>query len=156
MSIYSEKNPPDGYYVYAYLRDNGSPYYIGKGIGPRAWRKGRHEISKPKSPSNIIIVEQKLTAIGAFAIERRLISWYGRIDKETGILRNQTDGGDGGPGRKPGKTGRKLTDEQKARISQACKGRKISEETRDKISKKLTGFKQSPKHIENRLISRSK
>lgn len=98
MSIYSPKNLPFGNYVYAYIRkSNNTPYYIGKGTKYRAWSK-QHSVSVPKDLSKIIILEQNLTEVGALAIERRMINWYGRKQLNSGILHNKSAGGEGALG----------------------------------------------------------
>ena len=91
-----------GFYVYAYIRkSNNLPYYVGKGKDDRAWKphiRSNGTDLCPKELSQIVIMETNLTDIGAIALERRYIRWYGRKDLGTGILRNLTDGGDGQAG----------------------------------------------------------
>ena len=152
------------YYVYAYLRSNGTPYYIGKGTGNRAWVKSKGEVGKPKEFSRIIIVEKNLTLTGSLAIERRLIRWYGRIDTGTGILRNKTDGGDGVAGytcpderklalslKLKGRKGVPCTELKKQKLREAFLGKHIgphSEEHKKKISEALKGKPKNKTSVE--------
>ena len=143
------------YYVYFYLRSRdsaigkaGTPYYVGKGKGRRAYRKSRL-VPVPKDTNNIVFVLNNLTEEQAFQNEIDFISWYGRVDSGNGILRNLTDGGEGSSGWIPSeKTKRKISEASKGKIlseetrrkmSKANKGKTLSEETRRKMSESFKG-----------------
>lgn len=120
------------YYVYYWLRKNnskiakaGTPYYVGKGKGKRAYRKGG-----PKDQSNIVLIATDLYECEAFEMEVAHIKMWGRIDKKTGILRNRTDGGEGGDNsinidykKRKSDKGRKDPPETKARKKAAAQMR---------------------------------
>jgi len=96
--IFSRSKPPSGFYVYLYLREDGTPYYVGKGKGVRAWSKN-HSVNRPRDWSRIVFTHWDMTELWAFGMERWLIRLYDRKDIGTGILRNQSDGGEGASGR---------------------------------------------------------
>ena len=141
------------YYVYAYLRkSNGIPYYIGKGKNNRLIAPhGR--ISVPKNKKYIVILEQNLTDIGACAIERRMIRWYGRKDSGTGVLLNRTDGGDGLGN--PGTATRTLMSENNRSGITGMLGKTHSKKSREKMSNSAKLLVRTDEHIEALKLSNS-
>ena len=147
MTIYSRQNPPEGFYVYAYLREDGTPYYIGKGKGIRAWAHARRErIHGPGDQSRIEIISHCLTEDHAHLLEIQLISEYGRRDNNTGILHNITSGGEG-------QRGRIVSQLTRERLSKSLKGKVQSAEHRKKNSLANTGKPKSKQAIQKRKES---
>ena len=121
----------NNYYTYAYLREDGTPYYIGKGSGRRIYNPGTHYSGLPPKERRIYL-KQNLTEEEAFRHEKYMISIFGRKDLGTGILRNLTDGGEG-------KSGWTMSEKTKEKIRKSNTGQTRSDETRRKISKSNKG-----------------
>ena len=91
------------YYTYAYLREDGTPYYIGKGKLEKRNKYhrcyyGKHHVPIPLQ-EKILILKENLTEEEAFKHEIYMIAVFGRKDLGTGILRNFSNGGEGHSGR---------------------------------------------------------
>ena len=130
------------YYTYAFLREDRTPYYIGKGKGNRAYRRRDKGIKPPKDKSKILILKQNLTEEESFRHEVYMIAVFGRKDLGTGILHNRTNGGDG-------VSGAVVSDETRRKMSEALKGKPRSKEIRRKISEAHKGKTHSEKSRRN-------
>jgi len=128
------------FYTYAFLREDRTPYYIGKGTGKRIYSTNRR-VKPPKDKSRVIYLKQNLTEEEAFRHEIYMIAVFGRKDLGTGILINMTDGGEGC-------SGAIRSDETKKRMSKAKKGKIFSEEHKRKLSDAHKG----ENHSEERRI----
>lgn len=149
---------PNRFYTYAYLREDKTPYYIGKGSGKRIYASKGRPCNKPKDKSRIIFLKQNLTEEKAFKHEKYMIAVFGRKDIGTGILNNKTDGGEGSSGHIIKKETRKKISEKVSgknhplygRIGELHHGYGIprSEETKQKIRNSLKGKPLSKKVCE--------
>ncbi len=143
------------FYAYLWLRENRTPYYVGKGHGDRAFVSSKHNVHRPKDRSRIVVISCR-NEQEAFDTEKNLILNWGRKDLGTGVLYNFTDGGQGQSGavisqerrarqaakvrgRPSKRKGMKVSEETRLKIKQAKSF--ISEETRKRMSIALTGRK---------------
>jgi NUMOD3 motif len=165
------------YYTYAYLREDRTPYYIGKGKGNRIYYTYKR-IKPPKDKSRIIYLKQNLTEEEAFRHEIYMIAVFGRKDLGTGILQNLTDGGEGVSGlshseetkrkmsevhknpseetrrkKRDARKGKTLSDETKRKMSEAHKGKTHSEQSKRKVSEANKGKTQSEQTKRKRSVN---
>lgn len=123
------------FYVYAWLRPDGTPFYVGKGrasrdktlkihnpIFMRIVDKMRREGGEPR----VVRWHEGLLEADAICLEVAYIKLFGRRNLGTGVLCNLTDGGDGA-------SGYKHTKETLARMSQSSSGKTHSMETRERL-----------------------
>jgi hypothetical protein len=80
------------FYTYLWLRADATPYYVGKGKDNRAF-SGQHSVPPPCRAR--ILIQFWSSEQEAFDMEKFYIRLFGRKDNGTGILCNQTDGGEG-------------------------------------------------------------
>lgn len=82
------------FYVYLYVREDRTPYYVGKGSGNRWSENYGRPCQRPKDRTRII-VKECFSESEAYATEKHLILLYGRKDLGTGCLHNRSEGGEG-------------------------------------------------------------
>jgi ribosomal protein L13 len=130
------------FYTYLWLREDGTPYYVGKGKGKRAFKNdGERTVKHPECDFRII-VQHWTSEQEAFAMEKFWIALYGRKDLGTGILRNRTDGGDG-------PSGAKRSASTIANMAKRMRGKKMhttphSEETKAVLVAKTKALWETP------------
>jgi len=132
------------FYTYLWLREDGTPYYAGKGSGRRGRISSKHGVLRRPKDSSRIIMQDWPSEEDAFEAEKFLILYYGRKDLGTGCLRNLTDGGEGSSGcvqseesknkKRLSLLGKPHSEERRKHQSEAKKGKKRSEAARKKSS----------------------
>lgn len=103
------------YYTYAYLREDKTPYYIGRGKHHSRFKYHRmsqkHTCGIPPKERRLVL-KDNLSIEEAIKHEEYMIDLYGLVIDGSGILRNYVRDSRGG----------------------SCEGRKLSEETKQKMS----------------------
>lgn len=128
------------FYTYLWLREDGTPYYVGKGTGRRAFIPKYHGVPVPSRDR--IIVQEHPSEVDAFEAEKFMIAYYGRKDIGTGVLRNLTNGGDGCSGLRHSEAFKQKTRNRMLGNSYTL-GMKLSQEFCKKQSERLKGNKLS-------------
>jgi hypothetical protein len=132
------------YYVYQYLREDMTPYYIGKGKNYRAYQSHKRSNGvelRPDDRNRIKIIKQNLTEEQAFNLEKQLISECG-LKLEGGLLVNLLYGGQG---YSPSEEMRKLQSERMIGIN---KGRKLGPPSAEATQNRVASLKEWYKTVD--------
>lgn len=142
----------NSFYIYAHMKlTDGTPFYIGKGVGRRAFSKSKSQRSKwwhktvKKYGLDILFLEKGLTEEEAFDREKYWISKIGRRDLGNGPLVNMTNGGDGVVGNIMSEESKKLISKNNARYNLGIEFKEstkklMSEAKKKKIIDNSTGI----------------
>lgn len=133
------------FYVYAYLREDGTPYYIGRGQRRRAYNHSKRDLCPTPSDKSLIkIIANELTDAEANEWETDLIQVLGKISDGNGCLVNIRNGGQSFEGMvypvdfaqriSKAMKGLSKSPSHKLALSKARQGQKLSAETIVKIS----------------------
>lgn len=129
------------FYVYIHKKPDGTPFYVGKGTGNRAYQFSKRTqwhkniVAKYGKENIIVQIINCVNESQAFDLEKIYIKQF-KID---GVqLVNLTDGGEGVSGLVRGEP----TEEHKRKNGDARRGKKQSEETKKKRSEALKGRKR--------------
>src|SRR5271165_880147 len=118
------------YYVYQYLKEDGTPYYIGMGHGSRI-NDPHGDIKVPKKEYRKFI-QENMEEVDALRLERQLTENYGLIRDGSGILENKIHGGHASP---RGMLGKKQKEETRLKISLGNIGKVRTEEHKENYRK---------------------
>jgi hypothetical protein len=116
------------------MREDGTPYYIGKGRPDRPYRNYGRPCSTPSDKERIVLLHENIDEQTAFRIEMELIAKYKRKDlyPDIGLLHNRSDGGEGVTGMRHSEDTRKKMSEDRKGKNNSFYGRSHSEELKDK------------------------
>lgn len=150
-------------YTYMHCRPGQStPFYIGRGVGRRAWHRGGrnkhwHNVVS-KNGFDVHVLAKWPSEKEANDHEIFLINTFRKMGVE---LCNVTDGGEGARGRRQtseakakvsaANKGRTRSAEWREALAQRMRGRTVTDSEREKKRARMTGIEKTPELIESYL-----
>jgi hypothetical protein len=145
------ETPKEYYYTYYSYEEYGRGYLGSRGCNCPPEKDVKYfGSSKDKTfrpTQKIILKDDYATREEAYADEIILQEYYKVVENPHFANRSyQTSTGFSRKGMIPCNKGKKMSEEQRQKLSASCKGRRLSEETKEKISKAFKGRELSESH----------